>query len=786
MPKNSTRADAGKAGVQALPKFGISAPVRRLEDHALITGQGNYVADNTPEGTLHGVVLRSIVAHGRFTVSGLEDALALPGIELILTAGDISDLKPMPCYGGFPQVDGSDVNVPPYDILCAEVVRHVGDAIAFIVADSVEAARDAAELIDVDYDMLEAVVDTGSALDDGAAVVWPEHGSNKALEYGVGDRELVEAAIATAANVARIEIINNRVVANYMETRGAVASHDAATDTYNLIIGSQGVHNIRDVMCEIMELSTGQVNVQTPDVGGGFGTKGFPYREYPLAMVAAKRLGRSVKWVSDRSEHFVACTHGRDHVSSAELAMDEVGNFVALKVDIIANLGAYLSQFAAFVPNNALAMATGVYDLPLLHVRVRGAYTNTTPVDAYRGAGRPEGAYLIERLVDEAARVAGLSPDEIRRRNFITPEQFPYKTKTGRMYDSGEYDGHLRAAMEKAGWANFEKRRASSRKKGKCRGIGLSVHVDCCASGNGEPATIRLDPDGKFTIYIGTQDSGQGHATAYAQMAATHLGADPAVFRVVQGDTQAVAQGGGTGGSRSIPLGCVSVERASAELAVRIKAQASDVLEAAPTDLEILAGGVRVVGTDRIVGLSDLVRDAPDPAIFTGEGDFTPESWTCPNGTHVCEVEIDPETGHVALEGYTIVDDFGAVMNPLMLESQVHGGVVQGIGQALLERTVYDEDGQLLTATFMDYAMPRASDIPWMDFSTRNVPSPFNVFGLKGAGESGSVASCPAVMNAIVDALHASYGIRHVDMPATPQSIWQAIAAVDQHGRTGQ
>ncbi len=763
------------AGVQGLPKFGIAAPVRRLEDHALITGQGCYVADITPSGALQGFVLRSIVAHARFTLSGLEDALAMPGVKLILTARDVADLKPIPCYAQLPQADSSEINVPPYEVLCSGMVRHVGDAIAFIVADSIDAARDAAERIDVDYDMLDAVVETGSALDAGAALVWPEHGSNKALEYGVGDLKPVQAAIATAAKVARLEIINNRVVANYLETRGVVACHDAATDTYSVIVGSQGVHLLQEALCEILEISKGQLKVQTPDVGGGFGTKAFPYREYPLAMVAAKRLGRPVKWVGDRTEHFLGCAHGRDHVSSAELAMDEKGKFLALKVDITANLGAYLSQYGAYVPNNALAMATGVYDIPLLHVRVRGTYTNTSPVDAYRGAGRPEGAYLIERLADEAARVAGLAPDEIRRRNFIAPEKFPFTTLTGRVYDSGEYEAHMRAAMAKAGWADFEKRRASSRKNGKCRGIGLSVHVDCCSAGAGEPATIRLDADGGFSIFIGTQDSGQGHATAYAQIAAIHLGADPSVFRIVQGDTQLVAQGGGTGGSRSIPLGCVSVERASAELAVRIKSHASDVLETTSSDLEILSDGVRVVGTDRIVGFPELVRDVTDPDKFTGEGEFTPESWTSPNGTHVCEVEVDPETGGVSLLGYTIVDDFGAVLNPLLLESQVHGGVVQGIGQALLERTVYDQDGQLLTATFMDYAMPRASDVPWMDFTTRNVPSPFNVFGLKGAGESGSVASCPAVMNAIVDALDASHGVRHVDMPATPESVWKAI-----------
>ncbi len=757
------------------PKFGMGASPLRIEDGSLIRGRGRYTTDVKPEGTLTAYVLRSAVAHARIKIGDLAAARNAPGVHLVWTAADIGDLAPMPCLAFGPLKD--PVETPVYPVLCGDVVRHVGDAIALVVADDLNAAKSAAELIEVDYDTLPAIADTGAALDADAPLVWPERGSNLAFQYEAGDKAATDAAFASAAKVAEITIINNRLICNYMEPRAIVAEYDKASDRYTLTIGTQGVHGMRDAVAKVLNVDTKSLHVLTYDVGGGFGTKGFSYREYPLTAKAAKALGRPVRWVCERSEHFLADAHGRDHVSTGAVALDADGRITALRVEFTAAAGSYFNQFGPFIPWLAISMLTGVYDIQTVYALCNAVFTNTVPTDAYRGAGRPEAAFLIERLMDEAARVTGLSTTEIRRRNFIKPEQMPYKTVTEHVYDSGEFAGHMDQALATAEASTFEARLKESQTKGRIRGLGFGTYIEICAFGGSEPAKVLLEADGTVTVHIGTQSNGQGHKTAYAQFVGGHLGLDYDRINVAQGDSDALPNGGGTGGSRSIPLGAPSVDLAAEALAGQLKELAADELEAGVGDIELVEGTARVVGTDRHISYADLAAKAKDKTKLTATGEFKAPEHTYPNGTHVCEVEIDPQTGETEIVRYTIVDDFGATVNPMLLAGQVHGGVVQSIGQALLEHTVYDADGQLVTGTFNDYAMPRADDLPSFDFKTRNVPCKWNALGIKGAGEAGTIGATPTVMNAVVDALYRAYGIRNIDMPATPLRVWEAIQA---------
>ena len=754
-------------------KFGFGQAVRRKEDDALLRGQGHYVADVAPAATLHAVVLRSPHAHARFRIVDLERARALPGVRLLLTAADIAQLGPLPTPG---VLDGVDIPVPFYPILARDEVRHVGDAIAFVVADTLAQAKDAAEAIEVDWQPLPHVVGALAALEQGAALVWPDRAGNLAFETAVGDARATKTAFAQAARTVSLTIVNQRLVTNYLDTRGVIAEHDGKR--YTLTLGSQGSHIIRDIIAgAVLKIPPDKMRVITPDVGGGFGTKLFPYREYALAAVAAERLREPVKWVCERSEHFLADSHGRDNISTAKLALDDKGRFLALDLDIIADMGAYLSCYAPYIPWLGVGMATGVYDIPVAHVRLRAVYTNTVPVDAYRGAGRPEASYLIERAVDAAARELDIAPDVLRRRNFIKPKAMPYTTPTGKVYDSGDFSGTLARAQEIADWDGFNKRAAESKRAGKLRGIGIATYVEACGGNGPETAHVRLDRDGGVTVLIGSQSSGQGHATAYAQIVADKLDLPPEKVRVVQGDTDLIESGAGTGGSSSIPVGGVSVERASKTLAEQLKDLAAEALEAAAGDLEIANGAVRIAGTDRVISFADLAaHPRATPERLRAASEFGPDVPTYPNGTHIAEVEVDPQTGATAILKYVVVDDFGATLNPLLLAGQVHGGAVQGIGQALMEHTVYDDaSGQLLSASLMDYALPRAADAPDFVFETRNVPCKTNPLGVKGAGEAGAIGSCPAVINAVLDALWRAYRIRTLDMPATPPRVWAAI-----------
>ena len=755
-------------------KFGMGQPLTRKEDAPLLKGKGRYVDDVAPDGTLHAVVVRSPHAHARFTIHELDRVRAMPGVRLVLTGGDVADLEPMPCLGVLP---GVETDVRPYLVLARDVVRYVGDAVAFVVADTLNKAKDAAEAVTVDWQPLPHIVGAVDALKDGAVSAWDGQ-SNLAYQTEEGDAVATRRAFAQAARVIETTIVNQRLVTNYMDTRGVVAEYDG--HRYTLTLGSQGSHMIRDVIGGmVMKLPPERMRVITNDVGGGFGTKLFPYREYALAAVAAERAGKPVKWVSDRSEHFLADSQGRDNISTARIALDANNRFIGLEIDIVADMGAYLHCFAPYIPWLGVGMATGVYDIPAAHVRLRAAYTNTVPVDAYRGAGRPEAAYLIERAVDNTARELGVTPESLRKKNFIKPKAMPYTTPTGKVYDSGDFAGIMARAQELADWAGFRKRAAESKRAGRLRGIGLSVYIEACGNNGPETANVRLEKDGSVTVLIGSQASGQGHATSYAQLVAERLDLPPEKVTVIQGDTDLIATGAGTGGSSSIPIGGVSVDRASKTLGDQLKEIAAEVLEASSGDLEIADGAIRVAGTDKVVSFADIAaHPSATPERLSAANKFGNEPATYPNGAHVAEVEIDPDTGATTIVNYVVVDDFGRTLNPLLLAGQVHGGIVQGIGQALMEDTVYDPaSGQLLSASFMDYAMPRAEDAPSFVFETRNVPCVTNPLGVKGAGEAGAIGSCPALINAVLDALWRGCGVRTMDMPATPPKIWAAIQA---------
>jgi carbon-monoxide dehydrogenase large subunit len=764
-------------------KFGIGQSVKRVEDIRLVSGRGNYASDAADKADLKAVFLRSPYGHAKFRIEDVEAARAVPGVHAVYIASDFANLGGLPCLAPVPNADGSKTPLKPYPVMAADEVQHVGDIIAMVVADTTLQARGAAELISVAWEDLPAIIDMEEAVRPGAPLVFAGAPGNVAYDTHIGDKQTTDDVFARAAHAVRIKIVNSRVVANYMEPRSAVGEYDATTGRFTLNLGSQGVHGIRAAIAgPILKISADALRVVTQDVGGGFGTKAVVYREYPLVLEAAKRIGRSVGWLADRSEHFVGDAQGRDNVTTAEMALDANGRFLALRVDILGNLGAYLSMFAPYIPWLGASMATGCYHIDALHARVRGIYTHTVPVDAYRGAGRPEAAYVLERLVDACARKLRVAPEELRARNFVKPEQMPYHTHTDRDYDVGDFEGALRACLKKADRAGFTRRADDARVRGKIRGFGIASYIECTAWSDSETGSLTLEKNGDFTLLIGTQSNGQGHETAYAQAVSQNLDVPLERIKVVQGDTDRVATGFGTGGSRSIPIGAVMVTRASEALAGSLKELAADKLEAAVADLEIADGKVRIAGTDRAISYAEIAAlPAATAGNLTATDSFAPSNATYPNGTHACEVEIDPDTGETTIVRYSVVDDFGFTLNPLLLAGQVHGGIAQGAGQALMERALFDDDGQLLTASFLDYSVPRADNLPVFDFETRNVPSTTNPMGLKGAGEAGSIGSTPAVMNAVADALWRAYRIEHIDMPATPFAVYSAIRGSRPH-----
>ncbi len=767
-----------------MAKFGIGQPVRRVEDQRFVRGRGRYTDDVAFPGQAYLVVVRSPHAHARIRSIDTSAAKAAPGVLMVATAADFDPegKATIPCIIPLKNRDGTSRADPPHPMMARDRVRHVGDNVAFVVAETRAQAREAAELVEVDYEELDAVVDTAKAAGSSPAV-HDEAPDNIAFDWEYGDAKAVDEAFAQAARVVRLELVNNRVVCNAMEPRACVAHTDPESGRLVVHCPTQGGWMHRDVIADALGLPKEQVRVITPDVGGGFGMKAFVYPEYAFCAFAAHRLGRPVKWTAERGESFLSDTQGRDHVTLAEMAFDSDGRILGYRVHVTSNMGAYYYTFAPFIPTGAaLKVLPGVYDVKRVHYRVTGVFTNTVPVDAYRGAGRPESIYCIERMMDVAAAELGIDRIELRRRNFIRPEQMPFTTAVGETYDSGEFERVMDTALERADWTGFEARRAEAAKRGKLRGIGLCYYIESTMGDPSERAKVVFEEDGTVAVYVGTQSNGQGHETAFAQVLHERLGVPFERIRIVQGDTDALPSGGGTGGSRSLTAEGVAILDASEKVIEKGKAYAAQHFETAVADIQFADGVFRVAGTDRaieILELAKIARTMPNPPAGM-EGGLDVETviqlsaWTFPNGCHIAEVEVDPATGIVEILRYTVVDDFGVVLNPLLVAGQVHGGVVQGIGQALFERTVYDDSGQLVTGSFQDYCLPRADNLPFFDFSTVEVPCRNNPLGVKGCGEAGSVGSCAAVINALVDALK-DQGVRHLDMPATPQVVWSAL-----------
>jgi aerobic carbon-monoxide dehydrogenase large subunit len=765
-----------------MSKFGVGQPVRRVEDQRLITGRGRYTDDISQPGQAHGYVLRSPTAHARIARLDTSAARSAPGVLLVLTAAELD--AAIPCLIPIKNRDGSNRADPKHPILCRDEVNYVGDNVAFVVAETRAQAKDAAELIEVEYEDVPAVADTAKAVAADAAQVHPEAPGNLAFDWHFGDEAAVQAAFAKAARVVKLELVNNRVICNAMEPRACVAKWDAGEGKLTVHTCTQGGWGHRDVLSANLGLPPEKVRVITPDVGGGFGMKSFFYPEYTMAGFAARALRRPVKWTGERGESFLSDTMGRDHVTTAQLAFDVDHRILGLKVDLVANMGAYYYFYAPYIPTGAaLKVLPGVYDVKALSYGVKGVFTNTVPVDAYRGAGRPESIYCMERLMDFAADELGVDPVELRRRNFIRPEQMPFATAAGETYDTGEFERVMDTCLKKADWAGIGARKARAKAKGRLRGIGMCYYIESTMGDPTEHAGIRFETDGTVSVLVGTQSNGQGHETAYAQVLHHRLNIPFEKIRVVQGDTDRIKSGGGTGGSRSLTAQGVAINGAADIVVERGKAYAAQLFEAAAADIQFGDGEFRVAGTDRVVGIMELAGKARGMAPAMGmegglDADATTKlsAWTFPNGCHIAEVEVDPDTGIVRVVNYNIVDDFGVVLNPLLVEGQVHGGIVQGIGQALLEGAVYDEGGQLLTGSFMDYTMPRADSMPPFDFSTVEVPCKNNAMGVKGCGEAGSVGAPAAVINALIDAL-SERGVRHVDMPATPERVWRLAQA---------
>ncbi|MDF1791826.1 MAG: xanthine dehydrogenase family protein molybdopterin-binding subunit [Thalassobaculaceae bacterium] len=773
-------------------KFAIGQGVKRVEDNRLLKGTGKYTDDIHVEGALSSYVLRSPVAHGAIKSIDISAAKDAPGVVAIYTGEDVKadDLGDLPCVPPVTNRDGTPRADTPRPILAVGKVRHVGDPVAFVVAETAVQARDAAELIEVDYDDLGATVDTEGATKDGAPQLFDHIPNNIAFDWESGDKAAVDAAFASAHKNVEVRVVNNRIVVNSMEVRPVVAEYHADTDRSTLWSSSQGPHVFQTLLAEkVLKIDPAKLRCRTTDVGGGFGMKIFLYPEQALCTWASRKLKRAVRNLPDRSEAFTTDAQGRDNISYAEAAVDADGVIQALRVKTYAALGGYLHHMGAFIPTNAgTHMLSGVYKIPAIYVNVLGVLNNTTPTDAYRGAGRPEAAYLIERVVDVVGQEMGLSPDEVRRRNFIPADAMPYTTPLGNVYDSGEFQTLMEECMAKSDWASFETRRKEAAARGKLRGIGMGYYIEKCGGGSPETADVRFTDEGRVEIRIGTQSNGQGHETAYAQILSDTIGVEGGDVTVIQGDTDTVPPGM-TGGSRSVPVGGAAVLLAGRQIVEKGKKIAANAMEAAAADIEFSDGTFTVAGTDKSMTIMDVAKAAKDPAnlddgMTPGLDDThkrTPEAATYPNGCHVVELEIDPDTGTVAIERYTIVDDFGETINPLMLAGQVHGGIVQGVGQALTELTVYDaESGQLVTGSFMDYGMPRADLVPMFDFNVHNVRCTTNPLGIKGSGEAGAIGAPPAVISALVDALHSTTGITHIDMPATPQVIWNLIQSAKQ------
>ena len=779
---------------------GIGASVRRKEDHRFLSGRGHYTDDINRPGQTYAVMKRSDRPHARLLSVDTAAAKAAPGVIAVYTGADLEadGVGGVPCGWQIHNKDGTPMAEPKHPVLAVGKVRHVGDPIAVVIAETRQEAKNAAELIEISYDDLPGFATMKEAIAPGAPLVHDDAPGNICYDWHIGDKAAVDQAFAQAAHRVKLDLHNNRLVPNAMEPRAAIGDYDQSSGDYTLYTTSQNPHVIRLLMgAFVLHIPENRLRVYAPDVGGGFGSKIYHYAEEAIVTWAAGKLSRPVKWVSDRSEAFISDAHGRDNDSIAEMALDKDGNFLALRVETLANMGAYLSTFAPCVPTYLSAtLLAGVYKTPAIYAQVKAVFTNTVPVDAYRGAGRPEATYLLERLMDVIAHDTGIDRIELRKRNFIPTDAFPYQTPVALQYDSGDYFTTLRVGLENAKWDSFPERRAEAARRGKLRGIGISTYVEACGiapsavvgslgarAGLYECANIKVHPTGSVTVYTGSHSHGQGHETTFAQLVADQLGVPMSQVDVVHGDTAKIPFGMGTYGSRSLAVGGSAMVKAMDKIIAKGKKIAAHLMEASVEDIEFKDGKFSVAGTDKSKMLSDISLAAYVPHNYPIEelepgldetAFYDPKNFTYPGGCHICEVEIDPDTGTTEVINFTAIDDVGRVVNPMIVEGQVQGGLAQGIGQALFESALYDAEGQLVTGSFMDYQMPRAHDFPNFSVGTENTMCTHNPLGSKGVGEVGAIGSPPAVINAVVDALR-DYGVRHIEMPASPQKVWAII-----------
>ena len=774
---------------------GIGASTKRREDYRFLKGIGKYTDDINHHGQTYCYFLRSSVAHaklGKIDVSAAKDA---PGVVAIFTAADLAKVGGVPCGWQITGKGGQVMKEPKHPILAEGKVRHVGDPIVAVIADSLNAAKNAADLVSVDYQELPAVIDMRTAATRGGEPVHTEAMDNICFDWEFGDKAATDAAFASAAHVTKIDLVNQRLVANAMEPRAAIGVYEIGTDEHTLYTTSQNPHVIRLLMgAFVLSIPEHKLRVVAPDVGGGFGSKIFHYAEEAFVTWAAKEVGRPVKWTAERSESFVTDAHGRDHVTHAELAIDKDGKMLALRCDTFANMGAYLSTFAPCVPTWLHGtLLAGQYTYPAVYVNVKAMFTNTVPVDAYRGAGRPEATYIIERIVTKAARELKLDQAEFRRRNFIKKTQFPYQTPVALVYDVGDYEASMAAALKTADYAGFPARKAASAANGKLRGIGFASYIEACGiapsslvgalgarAGLYEAATVRVNPTGSVSVMTGSHSHGQGHETTFAQVVASKLGIPADSVNIVHGDTDKVPFGMGTYGSRSLAVGGSAIVNALNKVIDKGKKIAAHLLEASEGDIVFENGAYTVKGTDKKKTFGEIALTAYVPHKYPIDklepgleetAFYDPKNFTYPAGTYICEVEVDPRTGETQITQFVAADDFGNIVNPMIVEGQVHGGLVQGIGQAMLEGAVYNDKGQLITGSYMDYCMPRADDVPFFKVETTVTPCTHNPLGVKGCGEAGAIGSTPAVINAICDAIN----VDNIEMPATPARVWAAI-----------
>jgi carbon-monoxide dehydrogenase large subunit len=778
----------------------IGKAVKRVEDKRFITGKGKYTDDITLPGMLYAYILRSPYAHAKILSINTEAASQANGVVAIFTGKDVAHIG-VPCGWQVNFKNGETMKEPPHPLLVADKSRHVGDGVAVVIAESRAQAADAAELIEVEYEEMDAVADATKAIMPGAPLVHESAPDNLAFDWELGDKAKTDAAMASAHHITKLNIINQRLVANAIEPRSAIGDYDPTSEKYTLYTSSQNPHLIRLLLCAfVLGIPEHKVRVVAPDVGGGFGSKIFHYTEEALMAWCSRQIGRPVKWTAERSESFLTDAHGRDHITTAEMGFDKDGNIVGLRVNTLANLGAYLSTFAPAVPTYLHGtLLQGLYTTPAIHIDLKGVFTHTVAVDAYRGAGRPEATYLLERLIDTAALEMGIDPAELRFKNFIPPfdgvNQPGYQTQVALQYDSGNYAPVLKRALEMVDYQKFRQEQAEARKQGKYLGIGFSTYIEACGiapsavvgalgarAGLYEVAQVRIQPTGKVSVFTGSHSHGQGHETTFAQVVADKLGIAMEDVDIVHGDSDTVAFGMGTYGSRSLAVGGSAIIKSIDKVLEKGAKIAAHKLEAAVDDLEFANGKWTVKGTDKSIGFGDVALTAYVPHDYP-QGlepglDFSsfydPANFTYPFGAHVCIVEVDAETGKVKIKRFIAVDDVGNVINPMIVDGQIEGGLAQGIGQALLEGAIYDDNGQLTNGSYMDYTMPRADDLPMFELDRTVTPCPHNPLGVKGAGEAGTIGSTPAVVNAVMDAL-SPFGIKHVEMPMTPERVWRAI-----------